>query len=523
MGFVECLDSFPASYVLRLTFSGLGPLAVRLLVANRGEIAVRIFRACRDLGIETVAVFSDADRDAPHVAMADYAVRIGPAPAVESYLSIPAILDAARRTGTKLVHPGYGFLAENAAFARACGDAGLVFVGPKPESIEAMGSKTGSRRLMEKAGVPVVPGMLRPAADAAELKAFAKAAGYPILLKASAGGGGKGMRRVDSDADLEAAFARVSSEARSAFGDGAVYAEKLIERPRHVEVQVLGEKGGRVTALGERECSIQRRHQKVVEECPSPAVGDALRGRLFDAAVAAARAVDYVSCGTVEFLVAPDGAFYFLEMNTRLQVEHPVTEEVWGVDLAAAMIQIALGGSAPFDATAAAPRGHAIECRIYAEDARRGFAPAPGRIDVLRLPAGPGVRHDMGVEAGSIVPIDYDPMLGKLVVHGADRGQARARLSRALSEYEIVGVETTLPLFRALSEDPGFASAEFDVQWLERRLADGLLAVDAESDDSVLLAALGLAGSNGATPAAGPTGSTRSLWGDVAKRESLRG
>jgi acetyl/propionyl-CoA carboxylase alpha subunit len=495
---------------------------MRLLVANRGEIAVRIFRACRDMGIETVAVFSDADRDAPHVAMADYAARLGPPPARESYLSMPAILDAAKRTGARLVHPGYGFLAENATFARACADAGLVFVGPRPESIEAMGSKTGSRRLMEKAGVPVVPGTLRPAEGVDELKEFARAAGYPILLKASAGGGGKGMRRVDSEADLEAAFPRVSSEAKSAFGDGAIYAEKLIERPRHIEVQILGENGGRVTAIGERECSLQRRHQKVVEECPSPAVGEGLRRRLFDAAVAAARAVDYVSCGTVEFLVAPDGSFYFLEMNTRLQVEHPVTEEVWGVDLAAAMIAIALGDAPPFDPTAASPRGHAIECRIYAEDPRRGFAPAPGRIDVLRLPQGPGLRHDMGVEAGSVVPIDYDPMLGKLVVHGGSRREALARLARALSEYEIVGVETTLPLFRALAADAGFAAADFDVQWLERRLASGLLDASDPSDGQLLLAAAGLTGGrNGSGPEPAAAGHA-SVWRDAARREALR-
>jgi acetyl-CoA carboxylase biotin carboxylase subunit len=506
--------------------------AARLLVANRGEIAVRIFRACRDMGVETVAVFSDADRDAPHVAMADYAARLGPPPARESYLSIPAILEAARKTGATLVHPGYGFLAENAGFARACADAGLTFVGPKPASIEAMGSKTGSRRLMQKAGVPVVPGTLQPAEGAGELRDFARKAGYPILLKASAGGGGKGMRRVDSEADLDAAFARVASEATSAFGDGAVYAEKLVERPRHVEVQVLGENGGRVTAIGERECSIQRRHQKVVEECPSPAIGDALRRRMFDAAVAAARAVDYVSCGTVEFLVAPDGSFYFLEMNTRLQVEHPVTEEVWGVDLAAAMIAIALGGSPPFDPVSLSPRGHAVECRIYAEDPKRGFAPAPGRIDVLRLPQGPGLRHDMGVEAGSVVPIDYDPMLGKLVVHGADRRQALTRLARALAEYEIAGVETTLPLFRALAADPEFARAEFDVQWLERRLAGGLLAAHEPSDAQILLAAAGLAsaqgraGRNGSGPEASDAGAHArahaSVWIEAARREALR-
>ena len=496
--------------------------ATRLLVANRGEIACRIFRACRDMGIETVAVFSDADRDAPHVAMADYAARIGPPPARESYLSVPAILEAARKTRATLVHPGYGFLAENAGFARACAGAGLVFVGPKPESIEAMGSKTGSRQLMEKAGVPVVPGTLRPAEGADELKQFAKKAGYPVLLKASAGGGGKGMRRVDSDADLDAAFARVSSEAKSAFGDGAVYAEKLIERPRHIEVQVLGENGGRVTAVGERECSLQRRHQKVVEEAPAPALSDEVRETLHAGARLAAQAIGYVGAGTVEFMVSGTKVS-FLEMNTRLQVEHPVTEEVWGVDLAAAMIAIALGGSPSFDPSAAAPRGHAIECRVYAEDPRRGFAPAPGRIDVLRLPQGPGVRHDMGIEEGSVVPIDYDPMLGKLVVHGADRRQAIARLSRALAEYEIGGVETTLPLFRALAADPGFAAAEFDVQWLERRLAEGLLAAREASAAQVLLAAAalpGLAGRNGASGE--PPAGRGSIWIEAARRESLR-
>jgi acetyl-CoA carboxylase, biotin carboxylase subunit len=496
---------------------------MRLLVANRGEIAIRIFRACRDLGIETVAVFSDADREAPHVTQADYAVRLGPAPARESYLSIPAILEAARKTQARLIHPGYGFLAENAAFARAVGEAGRIFVGPSPEAIGAMGSKTGSRQLMEKAGVPVVPGMVKPAGGGAELAEFAARAGYPLLLKASAGGGGKGMRTVERAEDLEAAFARVSAEARSAFGDGAVYAEKRIDRPRHIEVQVIGHPREGIFAIGERECSIQRRHQKVVEECPSPVVDEALRGRLFAAAVAAARAVDYTSCGTVEFLLAPDGAFYFLEMNTRLQVEHPVTEEVWGVDLAAAMIRIALGEPMPFDPAQLTPRGHAIECRIYAEDARRGFAPSPGRIAALRLPEGPGIRNDVGVEPGSMVPIDYDPMLGKLIVHGADRKTALARLRRALSDYEVAGVDTTLPLFRALCDDADFASAAFDVQWLDRRLSDGLLGEDRESEGEVRLAAAALAldEASEATPSSDGCGGA-SAWHRAARREALR-
>ena len=487
-------------------------------MANRGEIAVRVFRACRDLGIETVAVFSDADRTSPHVAMADYAVRLGPAPARESYLNVAAILEAARKTKATLIHPGYGFLAENAGFARACAEAGLTFVGPSPEAIEAMGSKTGSRRLMEAAGVPVVPGTTRAAAGPEELKAFARSAGYPVLLKAAAGGGGKGMRRVDRESDLDSAFARVASEARAFFSDGAVYAEKLIERPRHIEVQIVADRFGRRVAAGERECSLQRRHQKVVEECPSPAVGEDLRSRLCAAALAAAAAVDYVSCGTVEFLLAPDGSFYFLEMNTRLQVEHPVTEEVFGIDLAAEMISIAMGE--PLSLGRLSPRGHAIECRIYAEDPRRGFAPSPGRIAALALPAGPGVRHDIGIEEGASVPTDYDPMLGKLVVWGPSRPQAVARLSRALAEYEISGVETTLPLFRRLAKDPDFLAGQFDVQWLERRLEQGILEGEDASADDVLLAAVSL--SDAAPEKSAEPADRRSLWRGAARREALR-
>ncbi len=492
----------------------------RLLVANRGEIAVRIFRACRDLGIETVAVYSDADRAAPHVAMADHAARLGPAPARESYLSVPALLAAAKKTGATLVHPGYGFLAENAGFARACAAEGLIFVGPSPDAVAAMGSKTGSRELMRRAGVPVVPGTAGAAAGPQELVEFAAAAGYPILLKASAGGGGKGMRRVDSAAELPNAFERVASEALASFGDGSIYAEKLVERPRHVEVQVIGDGRGRLVAVGERECSVQRRHQKVVEECPSPVVDAALRERLLETALLAARAVAYTSCGTVEFLLAPDGAFYFLEMNTRLQVEHPVTEEVWGVDLAAAMIRVALGEDLPFTREDLTPRGHAIECRVYAEDPRRGFAPSPGRIEALRLPHGPGVRNDVGVETGSVVPIDYDPMLGKLVVHGADRAAAVARLARALSEFEVAGLETTLPLFRALVADAEFRSARFDVQWLDRRLAEGLFPDEHPQADEVWLAAVSMAAADAMLPL--PARGDGSAWKTAARREALK-
>ncbi|HEY7368791.1 MAG TPA: biotin carboxylase N-terminal domain-containing protein [Thermoanaerobaculia bacterium] len=495
----------------------------RLLVANRGEIALRIFRACKDLGLETVAVYSDADRTAPHVAAADHAVRLGPAPARESYLSIPALLAAAKKTGASLVHPGYGFLAESDAFVRAVTGAGLTFVGPSANAVEAMGSKTASRQRMRAAGVPVVPGMLEPAASARELEEFGAKAGYPLLLKASAGGGGKGMRRVDTPEELPAAFERIRAEAQAFFGDGAVYAEKLVERPRHVEVQVVGDGRGGLVAVGERECSLQRRHQKVVEECPSPVVGEELRRRLGEAAVAAARAVDYSSCGTVEFLLAPDSSFYFLEMNTRLQVEHPVTEEVWGVDLAREMIAIALGERLSFRAENLSARGHAIECRIYAEDPARGFAPSPGIVTRLRLPEGPGIRNDVGIEEGSTVPIDYDPMLGKLIAHGGDRSQAIARLRRALTEYEIQGVSTALPLFRALVRDDAFLSGAFDVQWLDRRLAEGLLSDAAPAPEDVVLAAVGL--SQERQPAALPgngSAARGSAWRTTARQESMR-
>jgi acetyl/propionyl-CoA carboxylase alpha subunit len=364
--------------------------------------------------------------------------------------------------------------------------------------------------------------MTRPASGAAELKDFGRRAGYPILLKASAGGGGKGMRRVESEAEVSAAFERARSEAEVFFGDGAVYAEKLVLRPRHVEVQVVGDTRGKRAAVGERECSLQRRHQKVVEECPSPAVDAKLRERLCAAAVAAADAVQYTSCGTVEFLLAPDGSFYFLEMNTRLQVEHPVTEEVWGVDLAREMIAIALGEPLSFAPGDLVPRGHAIECRIYAEDPLAGFAPSPGTVTALRLPEGPGVRNDVGIEAGSTVSIDYDPMLGKLIVHGATRATALDRLARALAEYEVSGVATTLPLFRALLDDPEFRRAAFDVQWLDRWLASGRLAASlgAASGDEVLLAAAGLARMEGSS-AAEPQ-RDGSLWRRVARSEALR-
>jgi acetyl-CoA carboxylase biotin carboxylase subunit len=438
----------------------------RLLIANRGEIAVRIARACRDLGVEPVAVYSDADRTALHVRAADFAVGIGPAPARESYLVPEKLLAAAKKTGATMVHPGFGFLSENAGFAQAVIDAGLTWVGPKPSSIAAMGSKTASRARMQAAGVPIVPGMTTPARAAEEIVAFGETHGFPLLLKAAAGGGGKGMRVVRSAAEVPAAFQRAASEAKSFFADEAVYAELFVESPRHVEVQVLGDKTGRVVALGERECSLQRRHQKVLEECPSAAVTPGLRARMQEVAVAAARAVDYESAGTVEFLLAQDGRFFFLEMNTRIQVEHPVTEMVYGVDLVAEMIRVAQGQPISFGEPPA-PRGHAIECRVYAEDPAKGFAPSPGLITQLRWPQGPGIRVDSGVEAGDRVPLDYDPMLAKVIAHGSDRAQALARMKRALSETRVVGIETSVRFFVELLSHPDVEANRISTQWLD--------------------------------------------------------
>src|SRR2546428_9157604 len=389
--------------------------AVKVLVANRGEIAVRVIRACRELGYSTVAVYSEPDRAALHVLYADQAMPIGPAPSREWYPPTDRIIDAAKKAGSDAIHPGYGFLAENASFARACIDEGLIFVGPSAESIDAMGSKTESRQRMQAAGVPVVPGLTEPVRSFDEIAAFARNVGLPIMIKASAGGGGKGLRFVEREDDLHPAFERVTSEAQSFFGDSAVYAEKFIASPRHIEVQVLGDQHGNLLHIGERECTLQRRHQKVVEECPSPIVDEALREELGDMAVRAAKAVNYYSTGTIECLMGPDRQFYFLEMNTRLQVEHPVTEMVWGIDLVKEQLRVARGEKLALRDIK--PSGHAIECRIYAEDPSRNFAPSPGLIRYLNLPQGPGVRNDNGVYSGYIVPVFYDPMLSKLICH----------------------------------------------------------------------------------------------------------
>ena len=432
----------------------------RLLIANRGEIAVRVARTAREMGIVTVVVYSDADADAPHVRACDEAVRIGPAPPGESYLAIDRLLDAARSTGADAVHPGYGFLAENAAFARAVLDAGLVWVGPAPEVITAMGDKVGARLRMRAAGVPVVPGV-----ESDDPVAIA-ALGFPVLVKAAGGGGGKGMRRVDTEAALAEALVEARSEAEAAFGNGVVYAEKLVDRPRHVEVQVLGDNAGTIAHLGERECSIQRRHQKLVEEAPSPALDTDTRARLCATAVEAARAVAYTGAGTVEFLLDPDGRFYFLEMNTRIQVEHPITELVTGVDIVREQLRIAMGERLGY--TEVSARGHAIECRIVAEDPARDFLPSPGRITRWRPPVGPGVRVDAGVEEGSEVGLSYDPLLAKVIVHGPNRAAACARMERALSELVVLGVDTTAELLRDVIASPAFAAGDTTTDFLDR-------------------------------------------------------
>ncbi len=447
----------------------------KVLIANRGEIAVRIVRGLRELGIRSAVIYSEPDRAGLPVLLADEAYPIGPAASRESYLRADAIVQLAVQIGADAIHPGYGFLSERAEFARLCRDAGVVFIGPSPEAIAAMGSKVESRKLMTAAGVPVVPGGHEALPDLAAAESAALAIGYPVMLKAAAGGGGKGMREVAAAADLAAAYRAARSEAAASFGDDAVYLEKLIVNPRHVEIQVMGDLHGRVVSLGERECSLQRRHQKVVEEAPSLAVTPDLRRRMGQAAVAAASAVGYSNAGTVEFLLAANGEFYFLEMNTRLQVEHPVTELVTGIDLVETQIRVAEGEPLGPEFDDVTPRGHAIEVRLYAEDPFQRFAPSPGRITMLRLPEGPGIRNDCGVYEGGEVSIHYDPMLAKLSVWAADRERALARLERALAELRVEGIRTTAPLFRALLADDDFRAGRLDIGMLDRKLAAGVL------------------------------------------------
>jgi acetyl-CoA carboxylase biotin carboxylase subunit len=430
----------------------------KILIANRGEIAVRIARACRELGIGSVAVYSEADRDAVHVAAADEAVCIGPPPSRQSYLDVTSILQAAVRTDADAIHPGYGFLSENAAFARAASRAGLAFVGPSPVAIAAMGDKTAARGVATSAGVPVVPAIEELPSGASELRAAAAELGFPVLLKAAAGGGGKGMRVAHSADELERFLDTARAEAKAAFGDDRIYAERYIQRPRHVEMQVLADRHGNCVHLGERECSIQRRHQKIIEEAPSPGIDDAQRARLAAAACALARQVHYATVGTVEFLVDEAGEFYFLEMNTRLQVEHAVTEAVWGVDLVQAQIRTAAGEPLWLRQDELSARGHAIECRVYAEDPAAGFLPSAGTISELTWPLGPGVRVDAGVAAGSRVPVHYDPLLAKITVHAGERRAACARMRVALEETRVEGVATNIQLLKDVIAHRAFAT-----------------------------------------------------------------
>ncbi|MBI4477284.1 MAG: acetyl-CoA carboxylase biotin carboxylase subunit [Acidobacteria bacterium] len=449
----------------------------KILIANRGEIAVRIVRACRDLGLKTVAVYSDCDRAALHVRFADEAVPIGENPPAHSYLRVDAVVEAALGAGADAVHPGYGFLAENPALARACRDAGLFFIGPSAEAMELMGSKTAARRAATEAGVAVVPGTKDPLGASVsdeELSAIAHTVGYPLLVKAVSGGGGKGMRAVSRPDELAGAVRSARSEAVSSFGDAAIYFERRLTRPRHIEVQLLADRYGMVVPFVERECSIQRRHQKVIEESPSVAVSPVLRRRLAAAAASVASTVGYTNAGTIEFLLdAETGEFFFLEMNTRLQVEHPITEMVTGVDLVQWQIRIARGEPLAIDRSRVLePTGHAIECRVYAEDPDNRFLPSPGRIAALRSPAGPGIRDDSGVAEGLEVPMFYDPLISKLIAWGEDRGQAIARMARALREYQIAGIKTTLPFFRWVLDRPEFVEGRFDTTFLDRVLLE---------------------------------------------------
>jgi len=460
-----------------------------ILIANRGEIAGRIIRACRKLGLRAVAVYSDADADSPHVSAADAAVRLGPAPAADSYLNVPALLSAAARAGADAVHPGYGFLAENAGFARACAEAGLVFVGPSPEAIAAMGDKRAARQLAAGLGLPVLPGYDGPAQDEAALTREAARLGYPLMVKAAAGGGGRGMRLVSAPEELAAALAGARREAAAAFGNGDLLLERAVLRPRHVEVQVFGDSHGRVLHLGERECSVQRRHQKVIEESPSPAVGPALRAEMGAAAVALAAAVGYTGAGTVEFLLDEAGRFTFLEMNTRLQVEHPVTELVTGIDLVEWQLRVAAGEALPWAQDEIALTGHAIEARLYAEDPAVGFRPTGGEVLLWQPPAGEGVRVDDGIRTGSVVGGHYDPLLAKIIAAGPARAEALRRLRRALADTILLGLTTNLPFLRAIVAHPDFVRPDaLSTRFLEEALPDWRPAVDPEETDAALIA-----------------------------------
>jgi acetyl-CoA carboxylase biotin carboxylase subunit len=516
----------------------------KILIANRGEIAVRIIRACHEMGIAAVAVYSDVDRASLHVRKADEAYPIGAAAASESYLNIQKILDVATRSGADAIHPGYGFLSENAKFARACANAGVKFIGPTAAAMDAMGSKTKARQAMERAGVPVVPGTSRGLESFEQAEGVAARIGYPVMLKAAAGGGGKGMRLVHAPEELKSALEGACSEAERSFGDSEVYIEKAILNPRHIEMQVLADEHGNTVYLGERECSLQRRHQKVVEEAPSPMVDADMRRRMGEVAVRVAQAAGYTNAGTVEFLVDQSEVgqsekdqgknFYFLEMNTRLQVEHPVTELVTGLDLVHLQIRIAAGERLPFTQDEVQIRGHAIECRIYAEDPDNNYFPSPGKITLLMEPAGPGIRRDSGMYEGWTVPTDYDPLLAKLIGYGTDREQAIGRLVRALNEYFVGGIKTNLSLFRRILSDPDFRAAKMDTGFLDRLLKQKgpeapaypkaiEVAVIAAGIFAVLDSTASGAGERpAASESAGSEPKAASNWKSAARREAMR-
>ncbi len=495
----------------------------KVLIANRGEIAVRVIRACHELGIASVAVFSEPDRSSLHVRMAGEAHAIGPAPSRDSYLRVDRILEVARRAGADAIHPGYGFLAENAAFARACEQQGIAFVGPRSDTIALMGEKTSARRVAVEAGVPVVPGSLEPITEPEAIRSEARRIGFPVMLKAAAGGGGKGLRHVAREDELDAALQRARSEAKSAFGDDSVYLEKAIERPRHIEIQVLADAHGNAVHLFERECSIQRRHQKLIEESPSPFMTDALRERMGSLAVALVQRARYVNAGTLEFLVDAERRPYFLEMNTRLQVEHPVTELVTGHDLVKLQLRVAAGERLPFRQADLVQRGHAIECRVLAEDPDRGFLPSPGRIEALHAPGGPGVREDSGVYAGYDVPVHYDALLSKLVVVGAGRGEAIARLRRALAEYRILGVPTTLPFFARVVRDPAFVAGDFDTSYVAAFVARSDGARERPRAVAAAAAAILALRERQAARLAGDGSRPATPWFDAGLRDAQRG
>jgi acetyl-CoA carboxylase biotin carboxylase subunit len=513
----------------------------KVLIANRGEIAVRIIRGCRDEGLATVAVYSDADRDAPHVRLADEAVRLGPASAAESYLNIPKLLEAAKQTGAGAIHPGYGFLAENDQFADACAEAGIIFIGPPGHVMRALGEKTAAKRIAMSAGVPIVPGYNAGLEDAEQASRIAEEIGYPVLLKAAAGGGGKGIRFVHRPQELEASLRLARSEAQSAFGDSTVYMEKAVHPARHIEVQIFADTHGNVVHLGERECSIQRRHQKLIEESPSVALDDELRARLTGAAVALGRAAGYVNAGTVEFLLGPDRNFYFLEVNTRLQVEHPVTEWRTGLDLVREQLRVAAGLPLSFTQEALEFRGHAIEARITAEDPFNRFLPATGRIVALHNPDGPGVRLDSGIYDGMNMPLYYDSLLAKLICWGKDRTEALARLARALDEYTIAGVRTTIPFAQWLVRHPRFVAGDFSTDFIaeewhpeeaalaaapdgQAAVGDGLLSAEEVAALAAALVAQELGGARSQQlQSAVESERATSRWRDAGRRMAMGG